>query len=271
MQKFSYKRGYIMMSDKEKWFNALSYVDEKYIVEANPLKQPYEQESNSSYNKGIAISVKRGVAVAASVCVLLAVSLTAVFVGQDKNVQTQTPSCVIPPISETVGIEAGFQYSSNEPLPSEFCAYKSDTNEFDIDNVSLTFFYGGVFSSDINQELEDGRNIPEFDIYFGDANNEPIYTIAHINENFISEKYRCDIIDIITDESQSVKISFNYSEDIKIPKSLFSEEQGVISFCISGVNVNEVSPENRIITALYINYEVTDEKVILSPWNGRLL
>jgi hypothetical protein len=99
------------MSNKEKWFNTLSYVNEKYIDEANPLKQPserklkeLERESNSSCKKGIAISIsaKRGLAIAASVCVLLAISLTAVFVGQDKNVQTQTPSCVIQNPSEVI-------------------------------------------------------------------------------------------------------------------------------------------------------------------------
>ncbi|MGN1103687.1 MAG: hypothetical protein ACI4QI_02310, partial [Candidatus Coproplasma sp.] len=121
------------------------------------------------------------------------------------------------------------------------------------------------FSSDINQELENGRNIPEFDVYFGNADNQPVYAIKHCNENFISEKYRCDII---TDENQSVKISYNYSEEITIPKSLFCEEQGVIRFCISGININETDPELRLLTCIYINYDVTDEKVVLSPWDG---
>ena len=256
-----------MISKKERWFNILSFVNEEYIDESNPLKQSQEQkkkkikdhktENHSFVGKRVAISIsaKKIFLFAASAGLLIAVLLVSIII---PNISKT------PPIVDT-GIESGFQYSKSGPLPSEFCAYKSDTNEFDMDSVSLTFFYGGVFSSDINQELEYGRNIPEFDVYFGNANNEPIYVIAHSNENFISEKYRCDII---TDESQSVKISFSYSEKITIPKSLFSEEQGVIRFCISGMDVNEFSPVRRIITCIYINYDVIDEKVILSPWDG---
>lgn len=199
---------------------------------------------------------KKIFAIVVSACVLLAVLSASIII---PNIGKK------PPIDNT-GIEYGFQYSNGAPLPSEFCAYKSDTNEFDIDNVSLTFFYGAVFSSDINHEHEYGRNIPEFDIYFGDANGEPIYEIEHRNENFISEKYRCEII---RDKNNSVKISFNYSEKINIPKSLFSEKQGVIRFCIRGINVNEFNPIPQIITGKYINYDIINEKVILSPWDGQ--
>lgn len=168
--------------------------------------------------------------------------------------------------SDDKSIKSGFQYSNGAPLPSDFCAYSSDTNKFDIDNVSLTFFYGGWFSPDINFELENGINIPEFDVYFGDSDHEPIYTIAHKNENYVSEKYRCRIT---SDESHLVIINFNYSEKITIPRSLFSEDQGVIRFCISGTDVNAENPKYHIISLIYINYDVANEIVVLSPWDGK--
>jgi hypothetical protein len=104
------------MSKKERWFNILSFVNERYIDESNPLKQFSEKserkikkpktESHSSYKKGIAISInaKKGLAIAASVCVLLAASLTVFFVvqGQGKNVQIQNPSGDIQNPSEAI-------------------------------------------------------------------------------------------------------------------------------------------------------------------------
>lgn len=249
-----------MISEKERWFDILSLVNEEYIYESNPLnlqEQPLKKITESKSEKRFIFKsskkVKKFVAIAASCCLTLFLLVLCI---------------IVPNINNVAGteLEYGFYYSNNAPLPSDFCAYKSDTNEFEMDNVSLTFFYGGLFASDINQELENVRNIPEFDVYFGDADNEPVYTIAHSNENYVSEKYRCDII---TDESQLVKIGFTHSEVITIPKSLFSEEQGVIRFCIRGVNVNEIAPELRLISCIYINYDVTkDEKVILSPWDG---
>ncbi|MGN1104949.1 MAG: hypothetical protein ACI4QI_08780, partial [Candidatus Coproplasma sp.] len=169
-----------MMTDKERWFNVLSFVNEEYIDEANPLKRQQEQpvrkiknnktSNHSVFGNRVAISLntKKILAIAISGCVLLAVLLASIIIpivgktppmgdsGIESGDNPDTGS------SDGAGIECGFEYSVSAPLPSEFCAYKSQTNEFDIDNVSLTFFYGGVFSSDINQELENGRNIPEF-------------------------------------------------------------------------------------------------------------
>ena len=90
-------------------------------------------------------------------------------------------------------LESGFKPSSSgEPSPPEdFCAYKSDTNEFDIDNVTLDFFFGGHYPSGVEFELTHGRNYPAFDLYFIDEDDNKFF-IKHIEENFVSEKYSCE-------------------------------------------------------------------------------
>jgi hypothetical protein len=123
-----------MISKKELWFNILSFVNEEYIDESNPLKQPQEQpvkkikgyktENHSIFGKRVAISIsaKRIFLFAASACLLIAVLLVSIII---PNISKTPPA--VPPIVGT-GIESGFQYSNSAPLPSEFCAYKSDTN-----------------------------------------------------------------------------------------------------------------------------------------------
>lgn len=254
-----------MISQKERWFNSLSFVNDEYIDEANPPNQTQDNPvkkikepktgKQSVFGNRVAISVnaKKIVAIAVSACLIIAAILIGIIV----------PSLNKP--TQPTKLEWGFE-SNGGAEPSESCAYMSETNTFDIDNVTLTFYFGADFSSDINQELEFVRNIPEFDVYFADADRNPIYTIRHSTENFVSEEYR---VTWIFDENYNVKEKiYNHSESITIPKELFTEEQGVIRFYVSGININEIQPTYKTIVSAYINYDIKDGKVILSPWDG---
>lgn len=199
------------------------------------------------------MNFKVSVSIMIVLCVLLIITtaiITAVYFGRNET-------------STNTGIESGFRYSNYEPLPSDFCAYKSDTNEFDINNVSLTFYYGGIFSPNIEHEQKNGRNIPEFDVHLYNVENKTICITTHIDENFISEKYRCSFM-TEKEKTDFVEISFSYSEKITIPNELFSENQGEICFSITGLNINEINPEEKILTCIYIGYKVVGEKVVLS-------
>ncbi len=254
-----------MISQKEQWFNILSFVNEEYVIESDPLKQSDKQverkdieperENTSLSGKRVAISVnaKKFFAIAVSACLIIAAILIGIIV----------PSLNKP--TQPTKLKWGFE-SNGGAEPSESCAYMSETNTFDIDNVTLTFYFGADFSSDINQELELVRNIPEFDVYFADADRNPIYTIRHSTENFVSEEYR---VTCVYDENYNfIEKIYNHSESITIPKELFTEEQGVIRFYVSGININEIQPTYKTIVSAYINYDIKDGKVILSPWDG---
>ena len=67
------------------------------------------------------------------------------------------------------GLEAGFYYTSigndDAPYPMFRCAYKSDKTEFDINDVTLTFYYGGLYSLYL-QEERSSISYPGYELYF---------------------------------------------------------------------------------------------------------
>ena len=160
-------------------------------------------------------------------------------------------------------LESGFKPSgSGEPSPDpNFCAYKSDTNEFDIDNVTLDFFFGGHYHSGVEFELTHGRNYPAFDLYFIDEDDNKFF-IKHIEENFVSEKYSCEVTH---DEHWHItEIKYNHSEKLTIPSEIFTKENGVIWFSIYSIHANDIEQAVRCITCVKIFYQVIGEKVVLS-------
>lgn len=48
--------------------------------------------------------------------------------------------------NDSKGIKWGFENNkSSDELPPDYCAYKSENTEFTINDVTLTFSYGGLF------------------------------------------------------------------------------------------------------------------------------
>ena len=160
----------------------------------------------------------------------------------------------------SVGVEDGFYSHGDDALPY-YCAYRSDKTVFDIDAVTLDFYYGGRYYSNLEHYLETVASIPSFDIYLSDRKHVKIL-VKHVEENFVSEKYRCELI---SDENWNfIEKKFNYSESITIPKEIFTEESGVIYFTIFGANVRETEPQMKSLTWIDIQYKVMDDKVVLT-------
>ena len=164
--------------------------------------------------------------------------------------------------NESQGLESGFKIgSSGEPLPPPmFCAYKSDITAFEIDKVSLEFFWGGWYPSGIEIELARGSNYPEFDLYFKNEEGEMIQHIKHVDENFVSEKYSCDVV--WNDGYEEIK--FKYSENISVPAEAFTDESGYIYFMIYGTNIKTQTQRYECITCIRIYYKVIGDTVVLS-------
>lgn len=165
-------------------------------------------------------------------------------------------------LDESNGLRAGFpntKYIGNKDGYFMHCAYETDTNEFYINDVTLTFYYGGYYASGIEMELELAVNIPVFELYF--INEETEYLIKRVEEQFISEKYYMELI--LDENYQAVDLIFNYSENITIPKELFINETGCIYFSIVGENLNN---HGKIIQIgwIAIFYKKVDDKIILS-------
>ena len=165
------------------------------------------------------------------------------------------------------GFEKGLNFSPPDyPLcvpdsSSLFCACKSDRSEFYINFVILDFYYGGYFAESIEFEKEHSHDYPWFEIYFSDDYGNRVF-VKRVFENFISEKYRCNIV--LDEFGHTLERKFNYSEKLWIPKKLFTKESGVIYIGIYGENQRYDEPKYECITSMSICYKVIDNKVILS-------
>lgn len=159
-------------------------------------------------------------------------------------------------------LESGFQYSNSEDeVPTLYCAYKSEKTEFYIDDVTLDFYYGGYYHNGVEFELENIYNFPYFELYFIDNDGNSFF-VKRIEENFVSEKYSCEVV---YDENWYItEVIFKYSEAITIPQEIFKEESGKIYFSIYATNILDYDPQIKCITGISIFYKVINNKVILS-------
>ena len=172
------------------------------------------------------------------------------------------------------GLESGFDASNGDMSPKYYCAYKSDTNKFSINDVSLEFYYGGVFTAYLENERENASNYPMFEIYFMNDEEDKIL-IRTVEENLISEKYRCTPKENIF--GNIIGWKFNHSEILTIPNELFTKESGRISFVIYAEDVNAYKedvnayagkgPKIDLVTGETIRYNIDGDNVILSPNN----
>ena len=157
-------------------------------------------------------------------------------------------------------IESGFTLPSDGCEIRRFqCAYRSMKTEYDIDNVTLDFYYGCWQFPDIEYVL-DLYDIPLFELYFKEAGGEK-YLIKRVEENFISKKYYCDILE---DGEYNINIIFNYSESITIPKEIFTKDSGLLYFQIYGKSIGKYTLENDYIAGSGFYYKVIGEKVLIS-------
>ena len=217
----------------------MSLVDDKYLEEADPTRKTR-----------IKLGLKKLTAIAASICVIV----TALFL-----------SLYFPLRNTKNPVGNGGEHHGSIPQPSESCIFKADKTEFDIDDVTLTFSFGCHFNLEI--DLSSGWNVPEFDVYFADIYNEPLYLIRHSTENFASEEYR--ITDILDEQDHHlIETVYNHSETVTIPAELFTKQQGALMFAVSGVNLNSREQKYELITCVYFNYDIVNGKVIISRWDG---
>ena len=161
------------------------------------------------------------------------------------------------------GLEAGFDtkgIGSCDDAPIFKCAYKSDVTEFDIENVTLTFCYGGFYEL-FETATEQYLSYPVFELYlFNDTNPEEKILVKKVEENLISEKYR---IYTVTEKFKTA-IKYNHSEDITIPKELFTNESGLIWFSVNGQNALDPYSTDETLCIIGVYYSKIENKIVLS-------
>ena len=171
--------------------------------------------------------------------------------------------------------EPELEHGFFEPKPEGYVesppynlAYRSYTNKFDVNNVTLRLYYGYMFFGDAEDARKNHRlNCPEFEIscYNYDICNKSqsnYHILKKVSENIISDKYRI----IRENRDEGTYFIFNYSEEFTIPADVFSEEYGQLYIEIGGVNLKRYGgPEYEVIDVEVLNYELTDSKVKLTP------
>lgn len=166
------------------------------------------------------------------------------------------------PIDNDKVLESGFVYSFGEPLPSDFCAYRIEKNEFSIDRDYINFYFGGLFNSNIELELSSGKNFPEFSVYFVDKNETLIQTAINFNENYVSDKFRVSCIN--NEKKELVNVNYNFSTQLIIPSEVVNEDYGQIRIRVGGININETDPTFQIISAVNLNYKKEGTNIVLT-------
>lgn len=162
-------------------------------------------------------------------------------------------------IVTTRGLKQGFSVSYGcEDMNPVCCAYQSDQKIFDINDVTLDFYYGTIGGS---MPGDNDRRVVTT-VYFKHKGEER-KVIKILEENIFSEKYDINYTNRLF--ANVLDLEYNYSEKITIPKELFINETGAITFNIYA----EVFNENGISGASYgtsqpIYYKVTGNKVEIS-------
>lgn len=173
------------------------------------------------------------------------------------------------PKEEEEGLKGGFTSKGSIQYPHYF-AYSSDEREFDIDNVTLTVYYGVYLSyQSLEEYRDDTASYSSFDFTIESftVGCEPIYhLVRHIDENFVSEKYLCDVR--YTSDLKAIRdIEFEHSEEVRLPRELFANDSGCIWLHLEGDNVlRGEGEESRNICSAAFWYKKSGNKVTLSKY-----
>ena len=179
-----------------------------------------------------------------------------------------TTSLVFAGCEKDKGLYVGFKGVGGDPAPSDFSAYRSDVSEFDINDVTLEFFYGGIFCEDIEYERSQGKNIGKVKLYFRNPalgefsvinsfSDENLYFIKESEDDYVSEAHRW----------KGTSYKKGEGEIITIPKELFVVEKGKLYFYVFGKDKNHLyypNNEYEYISAISIHYKVNGDRVKLS-------
>ena len=150
-------------------------------------------------------------------------------------------------------LEDGMKLENKDYIKNYFCGYTSETNTFNVDDVTLTFYYGYGTCD----------NLPYFKIYFENEVGD-VYLIKEITE------YEPDEYDTVWNSTGIIDLhpdmEYNHSEKITIPKELFANESGYILFVLATNPEYQVALNDTtgVLRERKICYQIKDGKVLLS-------
>lgn len=193
--------------------------------------------------KAFANKKKRFIIIGAIILLVLVVVVAfMVFLNKNKNSGQDS----------NTGLEQGFniQSSGEEENPLK-CAYKSDKNEFDINNVTLDFYFGTTHT---NSQLT--SIYTDYELYFKHEGQEKVL-IKKVNESLFDKKYSCH-------KSTNEKYQFEHSEKVTIPENMFVNDNGKISFTVLTENYYDGKLDSLYVQSIDVYYRKINDRIILS-------
>lgn len=147
-------------------------------------------------------------------------------------------------------------------------AFKSDTNVFDIDDVTLTFGFGWLCATDSMTDTSN-YSIPEFDVIF--SNDKDSSVIAkHIDDEFYSPNFVITADHTWNEERSEIirtEHIFAHTESLTIPEELFTDNEGFIRVTLKGdVNYIPNSTGCFASTVIYYTKELDNVK-LFDSWH----
>ena len=245
------------------------YNNEEFLTELlNMVKTPVIIEKPFKLNKAVVSGVALGLVLVVAVPVIIRATtgLNQTEVPKSNSAQTSNSTQYAPSPAPTDSDTSISNSTSNniqngEASPWLFMAVKSDDYTFDLNDVRFTLFYGTLVT-DPEFDRENALDVPYFDIYFkNDEKYEILY--KHVEENLIDYKYDSKLIYEKIDGTQINIIGrrFNHSEEITIPKELFTKNEGTVSVAINGYEAR--TDTYGMFNQVVFNYKITDNKVTL--------
>jgi len=150
-----------------------------------------------------------------------------------------------------------FPISSPPSIPL-WVAYRADKTEFDINDVTLTFFYGNGFG--MRPEYSG------YDVYlsFGSFQDERIYDNDLLGDR---KSVGAKVVKTIPGEdffNSERYLSTKHSEKFTIPKELFPCEKGIITFGMWSTLIEVINFSNGFNRPIDIFYQRVGNKITLS-------
>ena len=128
---------------------------------------------------------------------------------------------------------------------------KSPMSIFDINDVTLTFYFGQSMSSSLEHELEDGTNLGCAYLYFENDDGERSF-IRKTEDPITSETHRSwhDYDGIRT---------YRHSEILTIPAELFNKQIGEVRFEVAAVDNRSENKDPSVHTRVRLFYRKTND------------
>ncbi|MCL2798015.1 MAG: hypothetical protein FWD58_08190 [Firmicutes bacterium] len=212
----------------------------RYALQAQAVNTEAKKERSPFKLKRIAVAVPTAAAIL----------FCAIFIPL-MTLNRETPSA-------QQSIEWGFTQSevlaNAEAAIDYYCGYKSEKNQFSINDVSLDFYYGYHAAVTVSM-----ANVTAKACFVDGAGN--VFNVKEIPD-FFSEKYRC--LSVFNEVSKSTEIEFSHSERLSVPKNAFVGEGGTIIFTLMLYTADGGVIGSGDVNAAELYYKVQGAKVTLS-------